>query len=367
MQVKRFVAPSMQEAVALVRTQFGPEAVILQTRRVRRRGLFTLFARAQYEVVAAVESPHERARTPLPPASLRQPSLDLSRLEADLQEIKDRLKSPRVGEAASADGQGPPHHPLKDRLLSQELLDPLATELVAEVESAAEKPDSLSDPAWVNERLRLAIAARVACVDPNALVGEGRVLPLIGATGVGKTTTIAKLAANFAILGNKRVAVITADTYRIAAVEQLRTYAELIGIPLEVVYSPDEMRQALARHADKEMVLVDTAGRSQRHEMQLRELRAFLSVMEAPRTHLVLSATTKMQDALDIVQRFNVVPFDRLIITKLDETATFGPIYNLAKLTGKRLAYLTNGQNVPDDIEVADPHRIADLIVRGGA
>lgn len=193
--------------------------------------------------------------------------------------------------------------------------------------------------------------------------GRPRVVAMIGPTGVGKTTTIAKLAANFALLERKRVGLVTIDTYRIAAVEQLKTYAEIIGVPLEVVFHPEGLETALAKHKDKDVIFIDTAGRSPRNEPHINELAEFLRVAEPDEILLVLSTNTPTLDLLEIYQRFNVVRIDKLVFTKVDECERFGQILNVAYKTKTGLAYITNGQNVPDDIMVPDPSYLAKMIL----
>jgi len=190
------------------------------------------------------------------------------------------------------------------------------------------------------------------------------VVALIGPTGVGKTTTLAKIAARFVLEKGIKAALITADTYRISAVEQLKTYSDIIGLPLEIVYTPDELRVAIHKHRDKDLVLIDTAGRSQHNERQMQELEDLLAVNNSIKKYLVLSATTKTRDAADILEKFSACKPDDVIFTKTDETMANGLIVNL--LAGKEtgLAFLTNGQSVPDDIVPATPETLADLLLR---
>jgi flagellar biosynthesis protein FlhF len=191
-----------------------------------------------------------------------------------------------------------------------------------------------------------------------------KTVAFIGPTGVGKTTTIAKLAANFALSQGQKVALVTADTYRISAVEQLKTYAEIIDVPIEIVYSPDELKAAIYRHRDKRLILIDTAGRSPRNQFQLAELQALLAVDPYIETHLVLSTTTKYADALEIVNRFSVCSPQKFLFTKLDESSNLGTLFNLLYQFPATLSYVTTGQNVPDDIELANPIKLANLILR---
>ena len=177
--------------------------------------------------------------------------------------------------------------------------------------------------------------------------GKSRVVALIGPTGVGKTTTIAKLAARFSLIEKKKIGLITLDTYRIAAVEQLKIYADIMGLPLQVVYKPGDLKAAVERFSNRDLVFIDTAGRSPRNDEQMAELVALFQEAEPDEVILVLSATTKSEDLLDTFKRFNIIKIDKIIFTKLDETNCYGSILNTIHRTKKRVSYVTNGQNVP--------------------
>jgi len=191
-----------------------------------------------------------------------------------------------------------------------------------------------------------------------------KIIALIGATGVGKTTTLAKLAARFVLEKELNVALITADTYRISAVEQLKTYSDIIGLTLETVYSPIDLKAAIDKHRDKQLILIDTAGRSQHNDFQLNELRELLAVDPNIEKHLVLSATTKYKDAVDIIRKFSLCAPDRVLFTKVDETSSIGTVVNLIHEYPITLSYFTNGQSVPDDIIAASSRGLAELLLR---
>ncbi len=195
--------------------------------------------------------------------------------------------------------------------------------------------------------------------------GRPKIVALIGTTGVGKTTTIAKIAAKFVLeKGIREIALIAADNYRIAAVEQLKTYSDIIGLPLEVVFTTTDLKAKLRQHRDKKLILIDTAGRSQNNEEQMDELKEFLATEPSIEKHLVLSATTKERDAETIFERFSSCRPDRILLTKTDETASVGFIVNLLFDRRLALSYLTTGQTVPDDIEPAKPEALARLLLR---
>jgi flagellar biosynthesis protein FlhF len=211
--------------------------------------------------------------------------------------------------------------------------------------------------------LRDLISRRISNCGPIELTpGKLKAVALIGSTGVGKTTTIAKLAAHFALMQGKRVGLLTVDTYRIAAVEQLKTYSQIIGLPLSVAYNHAEVPPIIEEYADYDLLLIDTAGRSQKHIMQVGELKSLLEAVNCE-THLVLSAQIKEQDMMEAARRFSAARVDRLIFTKLDETSSYGTLLNVADRTGIPLSYLTTGQKVPEDLEIAEGSKLASLIL----
>lgn len=191
-----------------------------------------------------------------------------------------------------------------------------------------------------------------------------KIVALIGPTGVGKTTTLAKIAAKFVLEEGAKVALITADTYRISAVEQLKTYSDILGLPLEIVYNPQALQEAIEKHQDKQLILLDTAGRSQYNAYQMKELSELLNIDADIEKHLVMSATTKTSDGLELLDNFSLCKPDRVIFTKVDETKTHGIILNILHRRKAALSYLTNGQSVPDDIEPASIEKLAELLLR---
>lgn len=188
-------------------------------------------------------------------------------------------------------------------------------------------------------------------------------LALIGPTGVGKTTTLAKIAAHYLSRYSPSIALITIDTYRIAAVEQLKVYGEIMHLPVEVVISPEQLDQALRRHQDKELILIDTAGRSPRDSFCIQELATFLRPELGIEKHLVLSATTRDIELADMVRRFGILGIDRIIFTKIDECSQLGSLLNVQIQYGQPLSYVTNGQRVPEDIIEISQETIAELIM----
>ncbi|HEX8878360.1 MAG TPA: flagellar biosynthesis protein FlhF [Phycisphaerales bacterium] len=274
---------------------------------------------------------------------------------------EQRLASARVGVAPPAVGASDPLASAM-LLLSERLVAPsLASALLGEVRDTLE-PHELRDENTVRGTLVSRMAARVRVLaGPGAASPKGgpRTIAVVGSTGVGKTTTIAKIAATCKLRQNQRVGLITCDTYRIAAVDQLRTYANIIGLPLKVALTPMEVASARSQLADCDIIFVDTPGRAPTDERRLEELRRFIEASEAGEVHLALSAGSAEGVMRRSASAFSRLKPDRIVLTKLDETETLGPAYSVLCELGLPLGCVTTGQEVPDDIEHANPERLA--------
>ena len=337
----------MQEAVEKLRSEFGSDAVILHTSH-KRRWFFGKIGPRHYEVLGAHDPDNQPRRRRNNAVNGEAP------LRAPAAAGQDTASPERSewSEAVQA---------LYVKLVGRDIPKELAQKLIKETLSELPKAEwSNVNKVW--DRLAAVVARHITTVEPWDFTGEQKIVVLIGPTGVGKTTTIAKLAANFALVDERSVALITVDTYRIAAVDQLRTYADIIAVPLEVAYSPQDLRAALAKFKDKDLILIDTAGRSQHSHLQIAELKSYLEGIEAEK-HLVVSATTKMRDVDEIVRIFSQLSPNRVTVTKLDETSSHGVILHTCMRAEVPLAFVTTGQGVPEDIEVADGERLAQLIL----
>ncbi len=365
----------MQQALDMVRRELGPEATVLHTRELNG-GLVNRFLRGrQYEIAASAEAriparlpqaeTHETARSTIAPSTFevdyrtkyredfqQQRSSPLEDLHAIVEQLQQRSTTSSRHELPES-----LFHVYTD-LIENDFEEDIAQELIERLRS--DEAMEFSDPAFLQAKLARMLQDELTVTGPlEAPQGQGRVVALVGPTGVGKTTTIAKLAANYRLRENKRVGLITVDTYRIAAVEQLRTYAEIIDLPMEVVSTPREMREAIARLRNLDLVLMDTAGRSPRDEVRIQELKSMLAEANPDEVHLVLSAIGSARSLASTAQRFATVGTTALLVTKLDEAAGLGNLLSVTRGSRLPVSYLTDGQNVPDDIQVAKKETLA--------
>ncbi len=377
----------MSEALSQVKREFGADAVILNTRSLpKRRGT----GRQLVELTAARQKqdlPKELQSGTIPASpDLGQQSradgaatvmtttgqsgntgessslaVELSNLKSMVGELVQHHRRAGMGDSPKA---------LLDahqQLITNDVAEQLANELIEDLRRSLSK-EAQEDAQAVRRHLAGAIAKMVPLSRPIDLSASGmqRVIALVGPTGVGKTTTIAKIAANYRLRQHRRVGLITIDTYRIAAVQQLRTYAQIIEVPIEVAATPMQFKGALSRLKDCDIILVDTAGRSQRDTDKNNELQAFFSVHKPDEIHLVLATTSSRQVLQQSIDRFKTIGFDRLILTKLDEAVGFGVVLACLAKAEAKLSYLTMGQDVPDDITVGEGNMVAQMILNGG-
>lgn len=290
---------------------------------------------------------------------------DISEKDEEIKDLQNQLEEMKsmLMEMSRNKGKEDAVPTLQSTMQAQEVTDRVMQDMISKLNGTEilAPRNSIKAAGALEKYIRKAI--RVA----NGITlysNRPKVVALIGPTGVGKTTTLAKIAARFVLEQGARVALITADTYRISAVEQLKTYSDILGLPLEIVYNPDALRRAIEKHKDKQLILIDTAGRSQYNEYQMKELSGLLSIDADIEKHLVMSATTKTSDGIELLENFSICQPDRVIFTKVDETGTHGIILNILHRRKVALSYVTNGQSVPDDIEPASVERLAELLLR---
>lgn len=413
MLVKVFESDEMASALKMVKETLGPDALILSTRTIRKGGL-GVFGKPTLEVTAAVESPElapepsvERAPAKKSEASVsaaaaeeeityqdlwkkrkvidpleeearereqRSAREDFLALKGELDELKGLIRKMHLPERedASPQGERPSFgYPAEDgasgsllTALTRSGMDGEAAETILRFAANRLSPEHGWVPGEEAAFLRNTIGELVPITGPFfSAPGEQKRLALVGPTGVGKTTTIAKLAAEYVLNGCGKAALVTIDTYRIAAVEQLKVYAEILNLPVEVVFSPQQLQAAFDKHADKDLILIDTAGRNPRDEVRLEELEAFFGPESDVSIHLALAAPTRTRELRETVRRFGRLNFDSLVFTKLDECESCGALLSVPVQANLPISYLTNGQRVPEDLLVADPANVAGFVM----
>lgn len=285
------------------------------------------------------------------------------RIASELRDMREMFQKLLLLKESSKNLPGP-ILAIRDRLLEQGVEDEWVAQIMKKMLQTIDDPTTVTDAQAYEQAARIINAMLVeASSHPVRIDRSVRFAFFFGPTGVGKTTTIAKLAAEAMLKETRKVGFITSDTFRIAAVEQLKTYANILNVPLEVVFSPKEIEQAMERLADCDLVFVDTAGRNYRNDEYVKGIKALLQYGETTVNFLVMSLTTKYADMKAILQQFEDLPGGRAIFTKADETDAYGSIFNVTQEFRLPLSYITTGQNVPDDIILATPELVTTMIV----
>ena len=412
MIIKKFTAKTEKEAIENARAELGEGVVVMNVKPVKSKGLFAFLKSPMVEVTVALEEESEKltaavsaissviassqskeeealksaSDTNAPVAetaekrensgvisekrennSAIEEKLDSlqSLLEQQLQKPEEEKEEPKEEKKEETETDKFMHL-LHDTMLENEVDEKYAREIMDEIE-LINRPNIPFDYALANIYQKMILKfGKPSGVEP-ALNGI-KIVFFIGPTGVGKTTTIAKIASKFRVDEKKKVALLTADTYRIAAAEQLRTYANILEVPFRVIYTVEEINKALEDFKDYDYILIDTAGHSHQNMTQKDNMRNIIHSVDdrvESEVHLVLSATTKYKDLISIADSYKEMADYKLIFTKLDETTTLGNLLNLRLYTGASLSYVTYGQNVPDDIEDFNPQKTVKRLLGG--
>ena len=415
MTINKFQGKTQEEAIEKAKEELGEHAVIMNIREIKPKGLFRAFKDSTFEVTAAVEEKEQFAgvmqnasqetktlhdminlaadekitiRRPeysqadrLEAVAMQKPQMSAQeteekKLEERLDDLSDRLAK-TLGDRLPKEPE-PVKEPTSEELnfvrilystlLKNEVCEQYVNQILGEIEKFI-RPGHSVDTILSNVYQKLILRFG----QPKSLElekGKPHVLFFIGPTGVGKTTTIAKIASKYKVDYEKKVAFITADTYRIAATEQLQVYANILDAPMSIVYSKDELNAEVEKYCEDDLIFVDTAGFSHRNEEQKGDIKTLIGGLSEDSTKevfLVLSATTKYRDLLEIVDTYRTISDFKLIFTKLDETTTYGNMLNIKLYSGADLSYTTNGQNVPDDIELFDSQKIVKKLLGGNS
>ncbi len=413
MTINKFQGKTKEEAIEKAKAEFGENAVIMNVREIKPKGFLGIFKSSTYEVTAAMQEkdvfPSISRKTvshapdkinyaadeeiKLPPYSdskeaFGEISREIEKIEkrekkeSSENKIEERLNNlsnileEKLGKTKEEEVLPTPKESsgeelkfvriLYNTLISNEVNEKYVNQILEEIERFL-RPGNSVDTILSNIYQKLILRFG----QPKGISVAGakpKVIFFIGPTGVGKTTTIVKIASKYKVEMEKRVAFITADTYRIAATEQLKIYANILDAPMSIVYSVDDINNAIAQMLDYDLIFVDTAGFSHKNEEQKAETKALLDGVDSvyeKEVFLVVSATTKYNDLLDIVDMYKEISSFKLIFTKLDETSTFGNLLNIKLYSGAELSYATNGQNVPDDIEIFNTQKIVKQLLGG--
>ncbi len=403
MIIKKFQGKTENDAVEAAKKELGSNVVIMNVRNVKRKGILRFFLSETVEVTVALEEENERyapvrseeKREPVLPAGsmgypqAREPYQNRKLVVEDLNEgkrdnafleeklnnlhslLEQQLQKPE--EERVEDEEEAPASELEkfmkllyNTMLDNEVSEKYANQIIDEIEKSA-KPNIPFDYALTNiyQKMILKFGKQEGITPPEK---GPKMVFFIGPTGVGKTTTIAKIASRYIVDEKKKVALITADTYRIAAAEQLRTYAGILEVPFRIVYSREEIGEAYRDFIGYDYVFVDTSGHSYQNEEQKETMKGIVHSVDGTaekEVFLVLSATTKYRDLLKIVDAYTEVTDYKLIFTKLDETSAYGNLLNVKLYTGAALSYVTCGQNVPDDLEDFNPQKTVKQLLGG--
>ncbi|AHM56642.1 flagellar biosynthesis protein FlhF [Peptoclostridium acidaminophilum DSM 3953] len=376
MMIKRFLGKNVTEAMNLVKNELGDNAVILHTKRIKNSNIFKFWEKEKVEILAAHDGKQESKQKASKPRDSKQesvmaaaggadfrsrifenadedssPKKDYSSIENEVSNIKDmveQIKKTLSGNAPIGGSGDPTAKTLKGEItaslkkkgFSQELIDKF-------IQTVSEKNEITVDN--FKQLFRAYLQGELDS-EYEAFEFKNKINVFIGPTGVGKTTTLAKLASSCVLNENKKVGFITLDTYRIAAVEQLKIYSEILNMPIEVAYNTNSIRESIENLSESDVILVDTAGRSHRNKMHMKEIRRFLDSIPEKEIFLVISANYNIEDINDIVDEYNFIDDFNIIITKLDETSKQAVVMNVLHKYKKKISHITFGQNVPDDI-----------------
>lgn len=412
MIIKKFTGKTEEEAVEAAKKELGSGAVIMNVKSVKRKGLAGLFGVKQMEVTAALEEENEvqrggqnsTARAALRPGRteniiapqaavdvMSESSQNIERKLDNLQQLllnRFQQSEAEIRGALGTEGQEMETKPVQEEIpeekeetseqerfirllyntmLESEVDEKYANQIVDDFDRA-NKPDLPIDYILSDVYQKMILKFGKAEGITPAENGP-RIVLFMGPTGVGKTTTIAKIASKLKLNKNADIALITADTYRIAAVEQLKTYANILSVPLKVIYSPGELSELVEEMQQYEYCLVDTAGRSHKNKEQIEDIRSLIEQIPIAdrQVFLVLNAGAKYSDLLEIADVYAALTDYSIIFTKLDETSAAGAMMNIHVRTKCPLSYVTTGQNVPDDISEVNPQKVAKQLLGGSA
>lgn len=371
MKVKKFVAPTLKEASDLMKKELGNDAFILSTRVVNKRT--ELGIQKHFEITSGIEEELDMVLADVE----NQTSLKETSFSDELMKLQNRVvgsQKPNENSwndetiviAPKSKSRGKlGEEQLKqfiDKLIYQEVSKPIIKTVVNQLK----KSEQFIDPSNIEDYVITSLSSLIPTTKFEIKKrGKQKIVAIVGPTGVGKTTCIAKLAAISKILNNLKIGIISIDTYRLGAIDQLRIFSEVSNIDMLVAYEASEMPGLIKKFSDKDLIFIDTAGRGQKNLKELQQTKDFLDVVKVDETYLAISATNSTKNLTDVTKKFELFNYGALVVTKIDEGVVYGNILNVAVSSNKPLIYLTNGQVIPDDIIAADSDFVAKMVVTG--
>lgn len=395
MIIKKFQGKSESEATEAAKKELGNGVVVMNVKEVKRKGFLAFLKPKMVEVTVALEEEPDRALAPRKDAAkiaaaaakeknvavLQKSERTDKAIEEKLENLQSLLEKQfqkgepekEAEEGKMAEEEEKPEDSnvrflklLYHTMLENEINEKYANQIIDELDAVL-KPNMPIDFMLSNVYQKMILKFGQPVGLTEAQKGP-KVVFFVGPTGVGKTTTIAKIASRYCVDKRRKVALFTTDTYRIAAAEQLRTYANILEVPFRVIYSVEEMCQGIEEFSDYDFIFVDTAGHSHQNTKQREAMSEFINAVDEKiekEVYLVVSATTKYKDLVSIAKTYSEMTEYKLIFTKLDETTSLGNLLNLKLHTGAQMSYVTCGQNVPDDMEDFNPQKTVKMLLGG--
>lgn len=355
MKIKKYIGKTAHEAMLKLKMELGSDAIVLNTKTIRHKGLFGYFKKPLVEITAAFE---EKSLVDKNLTNYYESKLnDINQEIVELKKIMMNFPVNKLEEEILP--------PILNRfhsiLIENGVDSKISIELLKKIENQIDIDGKDYDT--IRNIIKYNLIENLGSPKPITLENNQKTIFFIGPTGVGKTTTLAKIAANFVLKNKYDIGLITSDTYRIAAVEQLKTYSDILQLPLKIAYNKKEMIDAIDYFSSKDIILVDTAGRNHNDIEQLQQLKDILYTTKSKEIYLLVNANIGFRALKTLIEKYAFLEDYRIIITKVDEAESYGNILNIKYITNKQLSYFTIGQNVPDDIETINVENIAEKLI----
>ncbi len=355
MKVKRYTGATAYEAMIKLKSELGQDAIILNTRTIKQKGFFGLFKKPIVEITAAFEEKDLVSKK----SNIDNRWLEISN---EIQDIKNMIKDFPTATIEETNKIPKRLDYYKNLLVSEGVEYSTATLIIREINEQINIDNK--DEKMIKDIIKYSLMEYMGDIRPISIKpGSQKIIFFVGPTGVGKTTTLAKIASQLVLEGKYDIGLITTDTYRIAAVEQLKTYSNILNLPLEIAYNEADVYKSLRSFIHKDVVLVDTAGINHREIDREDTIYKILNSINNKEVFLVLSGTTDYITLKSIINHYNIVENYKIIFTKMDEAHGLGNIINTKFLTENPLSYITMGQNVPDDIEILNKDKVANSLI----